>query len=164
MGAWYASREAVTGPFPTPVFSTIAVVSGGSVSGGLAVDSLTVNSGGLTISGPLAVGSAVSATQAPQAQQVLGGNAATYHNVTGSRALGTTYTNNNGKPIFVMLEASSTAISQIIPTVAGVALPGSTIQVTGSNNGLMFIVPAGTTYSVSVNVGTASLISWFELY
>ena len=85
----------------------------------------------------------------------------TWQSFTGSRSLGTTYTNSTGKAIQVMvringLGSNATATSTVDgvsgPEVYGAASTGITVYV---------IVPAGKTYSVSCSPG--SIATWLEL-
>lgn len=87
----------------------------------------------------------------------------TWQNVTGSRSGGTTYTNNTGKPIMVSVNTNSTVnnITTTTLTVDGLAVSSNGSQ-GGNLNGVTAIVPAGSTYSVSIGAG-GSLNSWFEL-
>ena len=83
------------------------------------------------------------------------GDGQTWQDVTASRSTNTTYTNNTGKPIMVML--------RIITGGAGATVGGVTIMdfssanLNTATNG-NFIVPTGATYSV-----TGSINKWFEL-
>lgn len=113
---------------------------------------------------------AVNPNQVPQAGQLFGGPSAagvpaTMNLVTGSRALGTTYTNSQGKPIWVCVEGSSTgAFAQnLVGSVAGVAI----MSAFGQTNALdpvniAMIVPAGATYKVAAT--NVTLSTWNEFY
>ena len=93
----------------------------------------------------------------------------TWTNVTGSRVLGTTYTNSTTKPITVVVgtQAAGAGAYYITVTIGGVALPyhGSNSN-TGSYLAITFIVPAGVTYVVA-NTTNALLSNtgnnWVEL-
>jgi hypothetical protein len=79
----------------------------------------------------------------------------TWQNLTGSRALSTTYYNTTGKPISVSIVSSTSAGSTL--TINGNAISQATYS--GSNPNTAFgIVPPGGTYSVTISIG-----SWFEL-
>ena len=86
----------------------------------------------------------------------------TWQDVTGSRVLGTTYTNSTGKPIAINVYSIQSAASLITATVAGVLLKGSQ-AVTGGGHSVFAIVPNGATYSVTVSNGTPSGLAWMEL-
>lgn len=78
----------------------------------------------------------------------------TMQDVTASRAIGTTYTNSTGKPIFVFAVSSASAMGFVVNGTT--LVPGGTYsyQVTAA-----FIVPAGATYSLT----GGSLGKWIEL-
>lgn len=91
----------------------------------------------------------------------------TWQNVTGSRALGTTYTNSTGRPIMIMVFVTSAASYGFIQcsfngaattTVGGTGWIGSASNFQG---GVTLIIPAGQTYNVTVTSG--SLSNWMEL-
>jgi hypothetical protein len=92
----------------------------------------------------------------------------TWTNVLGSRAAGTTYTNSTGRPIMVSVTASAATFSYAYGWVDGVTVTEQQSRDSGtttSQAGVIFIVPAGSTYQVTVNVNgsTTSLAEWFEL-
>ena len=89
----------------------------------------------------------------------------TWTNVTASRALGTTYTNSTGRPIFVMVAASNNVNASwglITPVVAGTTLPDARAIVNQSYATISFIVPSGATYVLTTS-GSISLQAWAEL-
>jgi len=111
---------------------------------------------------PFSVGPATAATQAPQAQQVLAGNGAGPNVITGSRSIGTTFTNSAQRAIFVQatLFASSSTWSM------SMQVNGVTVSQLQAGNGnfsqtLSAIVPAGATYKVTTS-GSVSLTLWVE--
>ncbi len=86
----------------------------------------------------------------------------TYTDVTGSRVLGTTYTNSTGKPITVaanLVAAGSGATPTY--TVAGIALNFTTAASSGLGTTMGFVVPPGATYSIQG--GGVTLSKWTEL-
>jgi hypothetical protein len=90
----------------------------------------------------------------------------TWQDVTGSRAVGTNYTNTTGNPIFISVsgggQPNNGAMSM---TVGGVLLGIQGFQsiASGRSNATMnAIVPNNTTYRVD-NVTGWSLVSWAEL-
>ena len=110
-----------------------------------------------------------SSTQAQSAGLGTSATAQTWQNMTGSRALGTAYTNSTGYPIMISVSASGSGgyINAILTGYVG----GVAIQTNGSNSGtaggtaypsVSFIVPNGLTYQVN-NAGGASLSTWLEL-
>lgn len=83
----------------------------------------------------------------------------TWQNLAASRAIGTTYTNNTGKPIFVSVAIYCNNTTGYL-TINGVIVTGHTGVVGYSQVGFIGgIVPNGGTYSVS---GT-SIDKWAEL-
>ena len=103
---------------------------------------------------------------------VTGGSVQTYgvskqawSNVTGSRVLGTSYTNSTARTITVNVQATiATAGAYLVPTVGGVAIAGgSAAGVLGQASAVSFTVPAGATYSVAANTGTPTLTTWSEM-
>lgn len=91
------------------------------------------------------------------------GTGQSWQNVTGSRALNTTYTNSTGFPIMVVVNTNSSVntITTTTLTVGGLAVASNGSQ-GGNLNGVTAIVPNGVTYSCAVGSG-ASLNSWYEL-
>lgn len=89
----------------------------------------------------------------------------TWQDVTTSRAESTTYTNNTGKAIVLLIRSSlTTAINGIIFTVDGVDLPHGTYQRTAGSGSVIsenMVIPAGSTYSV--NISDSALDAWWEL-
>lgn len=90
----------------------------------------------------------------------------TWQNVTGSRALATTYYNTTGRPISIAVNANGSASLDVLGnttiTVSGLNIVTSSTTNRGTipNAGCTAIVPAGATYSAS---GTGALTSWAEL-
>jgi len=92
------------------------------------------------------------------------------NNVTGSRSLGTTYTNNTGKPMFVSVVgypinagANTTSVALYINgTLASQSQYGG-----GGGDGINTvcgIVPNGSQYQVQTPIGNTGLSSWVETY
>lgn len=88
----------------------------------------------------------------------------TWQNVTGSRLIGTNYTNTTGKPIFINVSVSSTAATFMSFTINGLQSSVTSTQ-TVVNNGMAgsIIIPPGAIYIVSVTAGTTTLNGWWEL-
>lgn len=93
------------------------------------------------------------------------GSHQTWQNVTASRAVNTTYTNTSGRPIMVVAGVTSnSAQSTATVVIDGVTLGGSSAYVAGApQSSISVIIPAGSTYLVSVSVGTPTLQTWSEL-
>lgn len=85
-----------------------------------------------------------------------------WQDVTGSRALSTTYTNTTGRPIEVSVWShNSNAVSQAISgIVSGMTVASEGHNVGGIGMRVSFIVPPGAQYSV---VSGSALTKWFEL-
>jgi len=89
----------------------------------------------------------------------------TWQDVTGSRALGVTYTNNTGKPIMVNVQAgSNVANASGVITVGGVVMTGQAQNLAGVALVMpSVVVPDGATYAASLSAGTSTGIKWVEL-
>ncbi|CAI3806599.1 hypothetical protein GLGCALEP_04267 [Pseudomonas sp. MM221] len=90
----------------------------------------------------------------------------TWKNVTASRALGTTYTNNTGKPIQIAAQAgpASAVNTALIAVVDGISIFTAYAGAAGVYIGVAnVIVPPGSTYRVNSSLGTANLTNWSEL-
>jgi hypothetical protein len=145
-----------TGKFTTLTTTTpIGVASGGTglTSPGASGNLLTSNGTAWTSAAPIVI-------------KGLGLAGETWHNVTSSRAISTTYTNTNTYPISVAIIAggsntnwgfSAFVSGNLILQNGGYSGAGS-----GITNSLNFIVPPSATYSVSASGLT--LTTWFELY
>lgn len=89
----------------------------------------------------------------------------TWQNMTGSRVPGTTYTNTTGMPIFInVFMQSSAAVSTHLVTINGAspAINGGSAETATRNATTNILIPAGATYSVTVNVGTPTITQWYE--
>lgn len=88
----------------------------------------------------------------------------TWQNVTASRDLGVTYTNSTGKPVFIQVSIYITADGLWRATVAGVIV--SDVQANAGYDDYVnfsFIVPNGSTYSVTQLSGSYLAMLWSEL-
>lgn len=94
----------------------------------------------------------------------VGGNT-TWQSLGGSRVAGTTYYNTTGRPIMVSVGMTTTvANTGIYATVS----PGYTLWGSNSANSpyvaaICFIVPPGGSYSVQMQSGTTTILTWLEL-
>lgn len=113
---------------------------------------------------------AVNPNQAPQWGQVLGGASAAgvpavMNNVKTSRALGSTYTNNNGKPIWVIMSAFTTSAGsgQIVGTINGVDVANqSATEFASTFETVTLLVPPGATYGFTGS--NMTLNTWNEYF
>ena len=114
---------------------------------------------------------------APSTVQGVGGQALTamsslgygqtWQNVTGSRALSTTYYNTTGRPILVNVAMHCPNGAGASLTVAGVTLIGNVVnENTNNTNGLTLpvcaVIPPGASY-VMVVTGGSTIVQWNEL-
>lgn len=102
---------------------------------------------------------------APVAVKGLGLGGETWHDVTGSRSSGSTYTNNYSYPIQVSAWQNSQYNSNAYFYVNGslMAALGAQFNGAGAISGIFgIIVPPGATYKVVTNSGGVS--GWWELY
>lgn len=112
----------------------------------------------------LQVAPATASLQAPQWGQIFSGNNAVWNNETGTRTLGTTFTNSFGKPIGVSVRVTAGSAGNFASFFVNAVEIGWTTEapLAGSSVGVFFTVPAGATYAV-IATGT-TLTSWFELF
>jgi hypothetical protein len=87
------------------------------------------------------------------------GYSQTLQDTSGSRALGTTYYNTTGRPIFISVTVTS-AGNQFYLIINGVQAVGTT-PATGQKANICGIAPPGGSYSASSS--GASALSWLEL-
>ena len=133
---------------------------------------VTINGSG-TIAGVTATGLTTAQTVT---SAVLTGDAIpigvgqSWTNVTGSRALSTTYTNSTGRPIFISVDLTSSGVGGNKVTniyVNGNRVATQAAYTTTGNNamGACAIVPNGATYSVDASGAnvTMGLDAWWEL-
>jgi hypothetical protein len=87
----------------------------------------------------------------------------TWQDMTGSRAIGTTYTNSTGRPIYVLVSVSqNTSGIGINGSIAGLAINTHQDNGSGSTGPFFGIIPNGVTYVISTETGK-TLNSWLEL-
>lgn len=79
--------------------------------------------------------------------------------VTGSRAIGTTYYNTTGKMIEVYASGTNTVAWIVSATVNGFVLNGQYMATAGTQTGYMFRVPPGGSYIYN---GPTTLVAWYE--
>jgi hypothetical protein len=105
---------------------------------------------------PIAAPAAVGGNDLVNFSQVIG-IGQTWQDVTASRALGVTYTNTTGKPIYVLIRHSGVSgnASQVSPD--GITWMVVTNSSSGGGINGSFIVPDGWRYK------SANIVSWMEL-
>lgn len=171
MSTQNANNVAITGGTINGVTGSASGFTAGNVSGTVAA----ANGGtGLTsagTSGNLLVSNGTTWTSASIASSGiklgLGITGETWHDVTGSRATGTTLNNNNGYPIQVAV----TSNQQFFQHGFNIYVNGVLIlQPSGGGNNYThtvsatFNVPTGATYRVDLTTGNTTMALWTELY
>jgi hypothetical protein len=111
---------------------------------------------------------------APSLKQGMGGQALTafsslgygqtWQDVSGSRALSTTYYNTTGKPIIVHFRLATTTAASCTTqiTIAGSILSGDTITTSGAGLHLNVVVPPNASYAITIS-GSGTINQWYEL-
>ncbi len=102
---------------------------------------------------------ATAPTQPVALAQSFGG--ATFHNVSSSRSIGTTYTNTSGRPMAVMVGVTTTGGTTLQGTVNSDTIYGPYVGASGFGIGMTFLVPPGGTYSL--DSGNITLNNWYEI-
>jgi hypothetical protein len=151
----------------------LAVADGGTGASSITANSVILGNGSSALSGnlvaPSTSGYALRSNGTTWTSQRLGlgMTGEVWNGVTGSRALGQSYTNNNGYPIMVVIAFSYPAGGSntiIFYTNAQELHRESGNSTTDTADSVSFIVPSGATYSTSVTAGTINLVNWAELY
>jgi len=170
MAAQNASAVAITGGTITGI-TDLTVADGGTGASTITANSVILGNGASALSGnlvaPSTSGNVLTSngttwTSATPAGGI--GISQTWQDVTGSRALGTTYTNSTGKPIMVVVSLQvNGAFNFSSATVGGVTVAqfGSSDSQNTDRNTVSFIVPNSTNYSIT-GAG-AGLLTWAEL-
>jgi hypothetical protein len=93
------------------------------------------------------------------------GYSQTWSNVTGSRALGTTYYNTTGRPIMVYVRCTITSVGNVAVLTINSAVNnvGGNAAANGYGSTTTGIVPPGQAYVVPAIVGGGSITEWNEL-
>ena len=105
---------------------------------------------------------AATAAQAKALNDQAFGVGQSWQDVTSIRSSGSTYTNNTGKPITVVVSIrDANVFSGVLVTVAGVVIIDVDDAGAQGTTPYTFIVPTGSTYSVNVNSNT--IRRWAEL-
>lgn len=86
----------------------------------------------------------------------------TWQDLTGSRALGVTYTNDTGRPITVQYRVIGSAGVQPTMVIDGVTVPvGGGVNASGNTTACSAVIPPGATYQASTT--SLTLQGWTEL-
>lgn len=125
---------------------------------------LSAESGGTGLAAPGTSGNVLTSNGSGWTSAALVGGIGvgqTWQNVLSQRIAGTTYTNNTGKPILVLITVGpSTAANILVVIVNGVTIY-ETGQSTWDNSAqASFIVPDGNTYRITT---ASSVRTWSEL-
>jgi hypothetical protein len=168
MAAQNSTTVAITGGTITGI-TDLAVADGGTGASTLSANAVLLGNGTSALqtvapstSGNVLTSDGTTWTSATPAGGI--GIGQTWQSVTGSRALGTTYTNSTGKPIFVYIVVQLSSNGDTNLTLNGVALDGPASSAGGVVfTPCSFIVPDGNTYNLSVIGGSVSVTAWGEL-
>jgi hypothetical protein len=87
----------------------------------------------------------------------------TLQSLTGSRSMGTVFTNTTGRPILVHVRITSTIGSSMNCSVGGATITGQFQASTAQGMVNSVIVPTGATYAFNVSAGTPTILEWVEL-
>ena len=86
----------------------------------------------------------------------------TIQNVTGSRAVATTYTNTTGRPIQVSANFNCSSAGTLQPQINALQIEVISASA-GQYVSFSFVVPPGATYGVATGGGAFGLNGWYEL-
>jgi hypothetical protein len=149
----------------------LAVADGGTGRSTLTANAVLVGNGtsGINSVAPGTSGNVLTsngtawASTTPTAVRGLGIGGEIWNDVTSSRALNNTYTNERGYPIMISIFGSGAGSSDIQISVNGSLVYRNNAQWNGAGAipGGCLIIPNGATYSVSL---ASSLVKWWELY
>lgn len=173
MSTQNANNVSITGGTITGI-TDLAVADGGTGRSTLTANNVILGNGTSAVnfvapgtSGNLLVSNGSSWTSTTLASSGvklgLGITGEVWNNVTGSRATGSTYTNNNAYPIMISMYGSGSGASSTQIYVNGSLVYYNNAQWNGAGAipGGTLIIPPGATYSVSLASG---LVAWWELY
>jgi hypothetical protein len=163
-------------PLSTGVTGTLPVANGGTGATTLTTNNVILGNGTSAVnfvapstSGNVLTSNGTTWTSATPAGSL--GVGQTWQNVLSSRSLGTTYTNNTGKPIAVSITGEATGGGNgsfgLDIVVGGVTIATGTPYAAnaGYRDAVFFIVPTGATYSATAGahlLGTTA-VNWSEL-
>jgi hypothetical protein len=160
----------INGVTITSLAADLAVADGGTGRSTLAANAVLVGNGtsGINSIAPGTSGNVLKSDGTNWASATLKGigiGGEVWNNVTGSRALGTTYTNSRGYPIMLSVRGNAAIYSHTYIYVNGelVYWHGAQWNGAGALPGGALIIPAGATYYVLMPAGYG-LAAWWELY
>ena len=148
------------------VTGTLPVTNGGTGAVTLTANSLLVGAGTSAVTGIAAgtSGNVLTSNGTTWASAAAAGIGVgqTWTNVTGSRALLTTYTNSTGKPIQLSIVCLGGSANDVELTVAGLLITSALYtNSAGGKVSLFAIVPVGASYSLGTSAST--ITRWSEL-
>jgi hypothetical protein len=147
----------------------LATLAGGLVPVSQLPDATTSVKGAVILNNTLTSTSTTQALTAAQGKFLNDqafGVGQTWQDVTASRALGTTYTNSTGKPIFVVVSGNPSGLPEtLILTIGGVVVWDQTIDGENSDTNVVVsgVVPHNSAYAVSTNGNNTTISRWVEL-
>jgi hypothetical protein len=153
----------------TNLASALAVADGGTGRSTLAANAVLVgdDTSGINSIAPGTAGNVLKSDGTVWASSTLKGigiGGEVWTNVTGSRALGVTYTNTRGYPIMISVNGGASGSSgiSIVINGGGVYFHQAQWNGPGAYPGAVIIVPDGATYRVTMS--TSGLSTWWELF
>jgi hypothetical protein len=160
----------INGVTITSLAAALAVADGGTGRSTLDANAVLVGNGtsGINSIAPGTSGNVLKSNGTAWASATLKGigiGGEVWNNVTGSRALGTTYTNSRGYPIMISVRGNAATYSHTYIYVNGTLTywHGAQWNGAGAYPGGALIIPNGATYSVTFDAGYG-LAAWYELY
>jgi hypothetical protein len=125
-------------------------------------------SGAVTLAAPAVAGTTTLTLQANTGTLALQsdglGFSQTWQDLTASRAIGTTYYNTTGKPIYLYITGAANITGYFAMQINGVTVANSQQAYTnGTFLTLDIIVPPGVSYSAVVGGNSPSIVRWSEL-
>jgi hypothetical protein len=171
MASQAAGAVAITGGSITNI-TDIVVADGGTGRSTLDANAVLLGNGTspLQVVAPSTTGNVLTSngttwtSAAPAVVKGLGIGGEIWNNVTGSRALGSTYTNTRGYPIMISVNGTGSGASGISVVINGSQIYFNQAQWNGAGAfpAAAIIIPNGATYSVTMS--TSGLSTWWELY
>jgi hypothetical protein len=170
MASQNATSVAITGGTITGI-TDLTVADGGTGASSITANSVILGNGASTLSGnlvaPSTSGNVLTSNGTTWTSTAPAGIGVgqTWTDVSGSRAVSTTYTNSTGKPILLSVQGTASVVGMyVIFTVGGVAIASGTAGGTSSGfAGANIIIPVGATYSFAPNTGSLTSLKVFEL-